>query len=72
MSDKPPAVPRADTVGKKLAISIMFNTVSVEIICDDSYEAEVLYDDLIERAKLGEGFSLSVLAKPVQPDDAHG
>jgi hypothetical protein len=51
-----------DLVGKKLAISVMFDVVGVEIHCGDEYEAQVLYDDLIERMRSGEGFSLG--AKP--------
>jgi hypothetical protein len=50
----------ADTVSRKIAVSIKFDVVSVEIICGDLYEAEVLYDDIIERLKSGEGVSLSV------------
>jgi hypothetical protein len=67
-----PARPRADLVGKRLAISIQDDVVSIEILCDGDYEAEVLYDDLIERARSGEGFSLGVsAAKPANPDNAH-
>ena len=58
------AKPRVDVVGRQLAVSITFNVVSVEIICSDAYEAEVLFDDLTERARSGEGFSLGALATP--------
>jgi hypothetical protein len=56
----------ADKVGKKIAVSVMFDTVKVEIICGDDYEAQVLYDDLIERLRSGEGISLSVLSPKVE------
>lgn len=49
-----------DTVGRKTAISIRGDTVMIEIICGDFYEAEVLYDDLIERLGSGQGFNLGV------------
>lgn len=52
----------SDIVGRKLTISIMFDVVKVEITCGDEYEATVLYDDLIERMRSGEGFILG--AKP--------
>lgn len=50
----------ADIVGRKTAISIFGGTVTIEVICGDDYEAEVLYDDLIERIKSGQGFSLGI------------
>lgn len=52
---------RTDIVGRKVAISVLFDVVKVEIICTDGYEAQVLYDDLIERMKSGDGFSLGAL-----------
>lgn len=55
----PKVAPKPQIVGKKLAISVLFNTVSVEIICADGYEAQVLYDDLVERMQSGEGICLS-------------
>jgi hypothetical protein len=51
-----------EKVGKKIAVSVIFDTVKLEIICGDDYEAQVLYDDLIERLRSGEGISLSVLS----------
>ena len=52
-----------DLVGKKTVIGVRFDIVSIEIHCGDEYEAQVLYDDLIERSRSGEGFSLGVLSK---------
>lgn len=51
-------------VGRKLAVSVLFDTVSIEVICGDEYEAQVLYDDIIERMQSGEGISLGVVPKP--------
>jgi hypothetical protein len=54
-------------VGKKLAVSVLFDTVSVEIICGDEYEAQVLFDDIVERMQSGEGISLGVEPKEATP-----
>lgn len=45
--------------GKKLAVSVMFDVVKIEIICGCDYEAQVTYDDLLDRLKRGEGLTLS-------------
>lgn len=42
----------------KLAVSIVLDTVSIELICGDEYAANVLYDDIIDRLKAGEGLTL--------------
>jgi hypothetical protein len=49
-----------DEVGKKVAISVLFDVVSIEVICGDDYLAQVLYDDLVDRLQKGEGFSLGL------------
>lgn len=51
---------QAQRVGKKIAVSVLWDTVKVEIICGDDYEAQVLYDDLTDRLQKGEGITLSV------------
>ena len=53
-------------MNKKLAVSVLFVVVKIEVICGDDYEAQVLYDDLIERLQAGEGISLSVERKPAE------
>jgi hypothetical protein len=59
-----------DLVGKKTAISVMFDVVTIEIHCGgDEYLARVLYDDLIERMRSGEGISLGL--KPKTPITEH-
>ena len=52
--------PVASLVGKSLSLSVLFDTVTIQIRCGDSYEAQVIYDDLVERARSGDGFSLAV------------
>ena len=52
-----------DIKNKKVAISVMFDVVKIEIMVGDDYEAQVIYDDLIERMRSGEGISLGVLPK---------
>ncbi len=49
-----------DPVGKKVAVSVLFDTVTVAIICGDDYLAQVLYDDLIDRLRSGQGITLSL------------
>jgi len=45
---------------QKIAISVLFDTVTVELICGDEYAAQVTYDDLIDRLQRGEGLTLSI------------
>ena len=54
--------------GKKLAISVLFDTVKLEIICGDAYEAQVLYDDLLDRLRAGEDISVGLS----QPEEVSG
>ena len=51
---------RARLGGKKLAISVLFDTVKLEIICGDDYEALVLYEDLLERLRSGQNVSIGL------------
>lgn len=52
--------PKSILVGKKVAISVLFDTVTIEIITGDDYEAQVLYDDITERLQKGEGITLGL------------
>ena len=52
--------------GKKVAISILFSTVMIEVMCGDDYEATILFEDLIDRLRRGEGITLS-LSQPEPP-----
>jgi hypothetical protein len=47
-------------VGKKVAVSVVFDIVKIEVICGDDYEAQVLYDDICDRMKAGEGITLAL------------
>jgi hypothetical protein len=38
----------------------MFDIVKIEVICGDNYEAQVLYDDICDRMKAGEGITLAL------------
>jgi hypothetical protein len=49
-----------EKVGKKVAVSVRFDTVVVEVICGDCYLAQVLFDDITERLQKGEGISLGL------------
>jgi hypothetical protein len=46
--------------GKKMAVSVLFDVVKLEIICGDDYEAQVLFEDLIDRLRDGQDIQLSV------------
>jgi hypothetical protein len=46
--------------GKKLGVSVLFDTVSIEVICGDEYEAQVLFDDLAERLGAGQDITIKV------------
>lgn len=57
-------------VGRQIAISVLMDVVTIEVICGDNYEAQVLYDDLVDRLRSGEGMTLS--ARPVAPTPPTG
>jgi hypothetical protein len=50
----------AQKISQKVAISVQFDMVTIELICGDAYAAQVLYDDLIDRLRCGEGITLSM------------
>lgn len=58
-----------DKVSKKIGVSVKFDTVSIELVCGDAYLANVLYDDILERLKSGQGITLSVDAKQNHAED---
>jgi hypothetical protein len=49
-----------DLVGKRLSIGVIFDTVTVQIICGSDYEAQVLHDDIMERIRSGEGVAIAL------------
>jgi hypothetical protein len=58
-----------DLVGKKLAVGILFDTVTIDIICGNEYLAQVFYKDITERLQAGQGIELGIgPAAPTSPD----
>ena len=53
---------------KKLGVSVLFDVVKIEIICGDDYEAQVTYDDILDRLRRGEGLKLSFEQAPSNDD----
>lgn len=51
---------KTEKVGQQVGVSVLFDTVTVEVICGDEYAAQVLYDDVIDRLQRGEGITLSL------------
>jgi len=56
-------------VWKKMGVSIMYDTVSIDIICGDEYFANVLYEDLIERLQSGEEITIRLDVKANQTEN---
>ena len=56
---------------QKLGLSVVFDVVKVEFICGDTYAAQVLYDDLLDRLQDGEGLTISV-QQPARSADTGG
>lgn len=40
-----------DLSGKHINVSVLFDTVQIEIACGDDYEAQVLFDDVADTLK---------------------
>lgn len=56
----------------KVAVEVLFDTVSIEITCGDAYEAQSVYDEIIERLSRGEGITLGLKQpEPLSPDHEH-
>lgn len=58
-----------DLVAKKVAIGVLFDTVTIELICGDDYAAQVLYCDIVERMQSGQGITLSAQPKALSSAD---
>jgi hypothetical protein len=43
----------------KMAISVIFDVVRIEIRCGDEYAAQVAFDDISQRLEAGEGVLIS-------------
>lgn len=48
-----------DLVGKRITVSVQFDTVAIEIHCGDEYAAQVVYDDITETLKADGGVKLT-------------
>ena len=42
----------------KIALSVFVDTVKIEITCKSEYEAQVLFDDLVDRMKSGQSITI--------------
>ena len=47
---------------KKIILGVLFDTVKIELVCHNDYEAQVLYDDLVERLQAGQEISIDPVA----------
>lgn len=43
---------------QRVRVSVQFDTVSIQFPCKDEYEAQVLYDDIIERIQDGQELTI--------------
>ena len=59
-----------ELLGKsQVAVSVLDDTVSIELIYSDAYVAQVVYDEIIERLSRGEGLTLGLSQpEPLSPD----
>lgn len=44
-------------------ITVQFDTISINLTCADSYAAQVLFDDVVERIQSGHGIMLGRVEK---------
>jgi hypothetical protein len=51
-------------IGKKVEVAVIFDSVQITIHCGDDYEAQVLYDDIVERLAAGESLSIKMNNEP--------
>lgn len=52
---------RPTLIKKQMEIAVLFDVVEIKIHCGDDYEAQVMYDDIVERMQSGQGITLGVL-----------
>ena len=50
--------------GKKTEVGVIFDVVRIEIHCGDDYEAQVLFDDIVERLQAGHGLTIGMRQAP--------
>lgn len=51
---------RGVNVENNTQVSVLFDTVNIKIVCGDDYEAQVLFDDIVERINSGQGVCITV------------
>lgn len=49
-----------DLAGKRINISVLFDTVRIDIACGDDYAAQVAYDDIVDTVQAGGSFTITV------------
>lgn len=49
-----------------MAASIEDKTVVIELICSDTYAAQVVYEDVLARLNSDEGLKLTLKVKPLE------
>jgi hypothetical protein len=42
------------TRAQKIRVSVMVDTVTISLVCRGDYEAQVLFEDIVQRLKAGE------------------
>jgi hypothetical protein len=57
---------RDTRVGDSINVSVVFNTVRIEIECADEYQAQVAYDDIVQRMQNGGKLAISYGRHPGQ------
>jgi hypothetical protein len=50
---------RDTKIGDTIHVSVVFNLVRIEIECADEYQAQVAYDDIVQRMENGGQLSIS-------------
>lgn len=52
----------------KLEVDVLFDTVSIKISCGDDYAAQVVFDDIVDRLRRGEGLTLRLTQTEPLPE----
>lgn len=53
----------------KLALSVLFDVVKIELHCGDAYRAQVLFDDINDRLQMDGHVRLDLTDKPKGKDN---
>jgi len=51
-----------ELVSKKIAINVRRNldTVTIDIVCENDYQAELFYEDVVEKMQKGDDLTLKI------------